>query len=63
MPDDSQIFDDSYVEGSPSTTPTDKIQTKSEPEKLNIESDRYGTGKPKRVTLRAKIIHGESDHG
>lgn len=44
-----------YDKGS-STAPTE-IPPIAEADEIATELERYGTGKPKRVTIRAKITH------
>jgi hypothetical protein len=49
-----------YDTGGSSTTgaaPVEKVQQPS------IEPSKYGTGKPKRVVIRAKVTHGGENKG
>lgn len=66
MPDKgSDIFSEEYQLNS-SVTGTTQSNPKPPGEfehELEIEAERYGTGKPKRVTIRAKITKDNNDQG
>jgi len=54
---DESVFSDEYTSGD--QTSTDKKPGEEEPVGEQIQSavTRYGTGKPKRITIRAQITH------
>lgn len=45
-----------YIEKSSKTTVAEE---KEEKEAIKVETEKYGTGKPKRTIIRAKITHGK----
>jgi len=59
MTEDKKIFDDKYIAGT-ETIGSDLQQVPAEPFP-KIETEKYGTGKPKRITIRGKIIHDKND--
>ena len=54
MPDSGQEVDSDYISSS-TTTAGEKPAPPAPPE---IEMEKYGTGKPVRKVVRAKITHG-----
>ena len=59
MSDESNVKTD-YDTGGTSTT----VDSPAAPPQLpDIEPAKYGTGKPTRVIIRAKITHGSEDQG
>ncbi|MGO9379429.1 MAG: hypothetical protein ACLP29_12895 [Dissulfurispiraceae bacterium] len=56
MLDKEEIFDKQYK--SESTTNIDKDDKEEDlPAEFNLEAEPYGIGKPRRIVIRAKLIH------
>lgn len=59
MPDDKQVFGKEYDIG----TETNSVSSGPSTEKVygnDVDVQKYGVNKPKRVIIRAEIIHDQS---
>lgn len=62
MPNPSPQPESQYIQDSPSTTastPTVKPDDAA-PQIDRVDEAKYGTGKPRRVVIRARIAHGSN---
>jgi len=55
MPKNDAIFDTNYTKGAEETTANVPQQQAKEPITPKIDTGKYGSGKPKRTIIRAKI--------
>jgi hypothetical protein len=59
-PKNPEFFSADYDSGTATTSPV-PVQSPAEPSTdLIVESSTYGTGKPYRIFIRAKITHDQS---
>ena len=59
MPGETEVKSD-YDAGGSTTTGAAHVVPAQEP---TIEPAKYGTGKPKRVVIRARVTHGTENQG